>query len=118
MRSSDRVFGRAYFCGLGGVAGFCAGAGCVFTGCDFNPCSTEVGPPRLVAVDRQCDGSDHECDSRPRGGFGEGAGRAARTECSLAALSSECRGNIAALAALQQNDNDNEETDQDMNGDD
>lgn len=26
-----------------------AGAGCVFTGCDFNPCSTELGPPRLLA---------------------------------------------------------------------
>jgi len=25
------------------------GAGCVLTGCDFTPCNTEVGPPRLAA---------------------------------------------------------------------
>lgn len=30
-------------------AGAWAGAGCVFTGCGFNPCSTELGPPRLLA---------------------------------------------------------------------
>jgi len=38
----------SYFC-VGGAEGFGAGAGWVFTGCDFTPCNTEVGPPRLVA---------------------------------------------------------------------
>jgi len=38
-----------YFCRLGGDGGVCAGAGCVLTGCDFTPCSTEVGPLRLEA---------------------------------------------------------------------
>ena len=37
-----------YFC-VGGVVGVCAGAGWVLTGCDFTPCNTELGPPRLDA---------------------------------------------------------------------
>src|SRR5208282_1120262 len=41
----------SYFCCVGGVAGF--GAGCVLTGSDLIPCSTELGPPCLVAyIDR------------------------------------------------------------------
>ena len=39
---------RAYFCGVEGVAGACAGAGCVLTGCDFTPCNTDEGPLRLL----------------------------------------------------------------------
>jgi hypothetical protein len=34
---------------VGGVEGFGVGAGCVLTGCDFKPWSTEVGPLRLDA---------------------------------------------------------------------
>src|ERR1700687_364322 len=40
---------RSYFCCVGGVGVFGAGAGCVFTGCDFTPCNTEVGPLRRKA---------------------------------------------------------------------
>src|ERR1700730_17511060 len=72
-------------------------------------------PAAPGGVDRQCDGRGHECYCRPGGGPGKCAGGAARPECSLATLSAECRGDIAALAALQQNHNDNEETDQDVN---
>src|ERR1700687_5879976 len=38
-----------YFCCAGGVGTLGAGAGCVFTGCDFTPCNTEVGPLRREA---------------------------------------------------------------------
>src|ERR1039458_6019242 len=65
-------------------------------------------------VHRQRDGSDHERHSRPGGSFGKRAGRAARSERRLAALTAESRGNVAALAALQQNHNDDEEADQDV----
>lgn len=37
-----------YFCGLDGVAGVLAGAGCVLTGCDWRPCNTDFGPLCLV----------------------------------------------------------------------
>lgn len=67
---------------------------------------------------RQRDGSDHECHGRPGSGPGQGAGRAPRAESRLAALSAKGRGNVAALAALQQNHDDNEETDQDVDGSD
>jgi len=65
-------------------------------------------------IDRERDGSDHERDGRPGGGPGQRAGRAPRTERRLAALAAKGRGNIAALAALQQNHNDDEETDQNV----
>jgi len=38
-----------YFCWVGGAAGACDGAGCVFTGWDLIPCNTEDGPLRLLA---------------------------------------------------------------------
>src|SRR5258708_39892876 len=65
-------------------------------------------------VNRQRDRCDHECDRRPCGGFGKCTGRTARAEGGLAALSAECGGDIAALAALQQNHDDDEETNQNV----
>ena len=42
-------FDRVYFC-VEGFAGVGAGvAGCVLAGADFTPCSTELGPPCLMA---------------------------------------------------------------------
>jgi hypothetical protein len=70
----------------------------------------------LGGVNRQRNRREHERYCRPGGGFGERAGRAARTECGLAALSAESSGNVAALAALQQDDNDDEETDKNVDG--
>ena len=72
-------------------------------------------PAPLAGVHRQRDGSDHECHSRPRRGFGKGTGRSARAERGLASLSAERSGDIAALAALQQHNHDDEETDQNVN---
>ena len=69
-------------------------------------------------VNRQRDGSDHERHGRPGGSPGERAGRAPRAERCLTALSAKGRGNVAALAALQQNHNDDEETDQNVDGSD
>lgn len=68
------------------------------------------------SVYRQCDRSQHERHGRPRGGFGQNAGRAARAERRLAALASKSRRDIAALSTLQQNYNDDEETNQDVDG--
>ena len=68
-----------------------------------------------AGIHRQGDGSDHERHRGPRGGPGKGAGRSSRAERGLASLSAESRGNVAALAALQQYDHDDEETDQDVN---
>jgi len=66
------------------------------------------------SVNRQGDGSDHESHSRPGGGLGEGAGGAARTKRGLAALPAERGRDVAALAALQQHDHDDEEADQNV----
>src|SRR5271170_6245952 len=70
--------------------------------------------PTPCGVHRQRNGGDHEGDRRPRGRPRKSAGRAARTERRLAALPAESRGNVPALAALQQHDDDNEETDQNV----
>ena len=67
-------------------------------------------------VDRQCDGSDHKSHGRPRRGLGKRAGCAARTKRRLTALTAECRGNVAALPALEQNNDNNEEANQDVDG--
>src|SRR5579863_10029302 len=70
--------------------------------------------PMPGGINRQRNRSDHERHRRPGRGLGERTGSAPRTECRLAALPAKRRRNIAALAALQQNHNDDEETDQDM----
>jgi hypothetical protein len=67
------------------------------------------------SVYRQGNGCDHESNRRPCRGFGERRGRAARSEGRLAALSTERRGNVATLAALQQNNENNEYTNQNVN---
>jgi multidrug resistance protein, MATE family len=70
----------------------------------------------LAGIDRQCDRCKHERDSRPSGHLRQNASRTARSKSCLAALPPKCRGNVAAGSTLQQNDNDDEETDQDMDG--
>jgi hypothetical protein len=70
------------------------------------------------SIDGECDGSDHECHGGPRRSLGKRAGRTARTEGRLAALPAKSCGNIAALAALQQNNHDDEKTNQDVDSSD
>jgi hypothetical protein len=65
-------------------------------------------------IHRQRDRRNHKGYRRPCGRFGERTGCPARTEGRLTALSSESSGNVAALTALQQNHNDNEEANQDV----
>ncbi len=64
---------------------------------------------------RQRDRGEHEDDGRPRGGLGEHRRGRAASESGLAAHSAESGSNIAALAALQQHDDDEEGTDDDVN---
>lgn len=68
-----------------------------------------------AGIDRQGDGRDHERNCGPGSGSRKGAGRSPRAERGLASLPAESRGNVAALAALQQHDHDDEETNQDVN---
>jgi hypothetical protein len=69
-------------------------------------------------VDRQCDGSDHKGHRRPGSGSRERVRGAARSKRRLTALPAKSRGNIPALAALQQDDHDNKKTNQNVNGSD
>jgi hypothetical protein len=69
-------------------------------------------------IKRQCDGSDHKGHGRPRRRPRKRAGRAPRTKSCLAALPAKRRGNIPALAALQQNDHDDKKTNQNVNSSD
>ncbi len=69
----------------------------------------------LRRVNRQGDGCDHEQDGRPSSSFRKGAGGSAGAECGLATLASEGGRDITALAALQQHDHNDEETDQKVN---
>src|SRR5579871_3386717 len=70
-------------------------------------------PPR--GKHRQRDRGEHEDDGRPRGGFGQHGGGGAGAECGLAAHAAESRGNVAALAALQQHNDDEEGANNDVN---
>jgi hypothetical protein len=81
----------------------------------FQPLQYGSRAASLGDIDRQGNRGDHECHGRPGSCLGERAGSAARSESRLAALSAECRGDVAAFAALQKHDDDNEETDQDVN---
>ena len=70
-------------------------------------------------IDGQCDRRDHERHRRPCGSAGQGAGRSPWPKGGLAPLSAERGRNVAALAALQQHNHDDEKTDQDVDsGDD
>ncbi len=70
----------------------------------------------MAGINRQSDRSEHEGHRRPSGCFGECAGCSSRSESRLAALSAECCRDVATLAALQQDDNDDEEANQDVDG--
>jgi len=69
-------------------------------------------------VDWEGNRGHQEQYSRPRGRSRKRAGRAPRTERRLAALPAKCRGNVSALAALQQHHYDDEETNKNVNGND
>lgn len=69
----------------------------------------------LRGVHRQRDRRNHERHGGPSRGFGKRARGAARTESRLAPLAAECRRDVAAFAALQQHDNDDEEANQYVN---
>lgn len=63
---------------------------------------------------RERNRGDHKCDSRPSGSFREGRGAAARAKCSLTSHATEGGRNVAALATLQEHDNNQENADQNM----
>jgi hypothetical protein len=69
-------------------------------------------------INRECNRRHQEQHSRPRGRPRKGAGRTPRTKRRLAALTAERRGNVPALAALQQHHHDDEETDKNVNSND
>jgi len=99
-------------CGWSWTLGRC---GLGLNGLGFEPLKYGTGAAALTGVHRQCDRRNHEGDSGPRSRAGEGTGRAARTESGLTALPAESRGDVAALSALQQNHNDDEEANQNVN---
>ena len=66
-------------------------------------------------INRERNRRQQEQHRRPGRGFRQRAGRAPWTEGRLAALAAECRGNVPALAALQQHHHDDEETNQNVN---
>jgi hypothetical protein len=65
---------------------------------------------------RQRNGRDHKDDGGPRRRPGEHGRGGAGSECGLAAHAAEGRGDVAALAALQQHHDDEERTNDDVNG--
>src|SRR5579862_5055422 len=67
--------------------------------------------------DGQADRRDHEDDRAPGGGAGEQVGCGSGSESSLRALAAEGSGEIGALALLEQNDGDHEDTNNDVDGD-
>lgn len=85
-------------------------------GLSLDALENRARPASPGGINRQGDGRDHESHRRPGRGFGERAGRAAGTERCLATLAAESRGNIATLAALQENNDDDEETNEYVDG--
>lgn len=69
----------------------------------------------LLRHNRKSDGRDHKDDGRPSGRARKSSSGAAWAECSLATLASKGSGDIAAFTALQQYDNDEKETNNDVN---
>ena len=68
--------------------------------------------------DRKRDRGNHEDNGRPGRRLGQRGGGARRAEGGLASHAAKCRRNVAALAALQQHDNDQEEANDNVdNGD-
>ncbi len=61
-------------------------------------------------VNRERDGGDHKDHRRPCGRLLQQAGRTPRAERRLAAHAAESRGDVSRLAALQQHDDDDKET--------
>lgn len=69
----------------------------------------------FTAVNGQRDRGNHEGNRRPGGCSGERTGRSPWSESGLAALPAKRGGDIAGIAALQQDNDDDEETNQDVN---
>src|SRR5208337_3384342 len=74
--------------------------------------ATHAGPRR---VHRKSDGRKHEDDRGPGCGLGQHGGGGARAKSGLAAHAAKGRGNVGALATLQQNYGDEKRTNDDMN---
>src|ERR1035441_4368154 len=66
--------------------------------------------------DSQRDRDQHEEDRAPGGELGKQVGCAARSERRLRTLTAEGASQVSRLALLQQNHSDEEETDDDVNG--
>src|SRR4051812_47470739 len=64
---------------------------------------------------RKRNGSDDKNNGRPGSGLGQHGGRATWTKSRLAALAAKGGSNVAALAALQQNDANQEEANNNVN---
>jgi|SRR5580700_843076 hypothetical protein len=69
-------------------------------------------------IDRECNRRHQEEHRRPRRRSLECVGGAPRTKRRLAALTTECRGNVPALAALQQHHDDDEEANKNVKSND
>ena len=72
-----------------------------------------VGP--AGGKNRQRDGRHHEQHGRPGRRLAQNGGRPARAECSLAAHAAKSSRDVAALAVLQQNYDDEKEADDNVN---
>src|SRR5579884_56167 len=70
----------------------------------------------LLHQDRQTDRGQHENHGAPGSNAGEDVGRSARAKCGLRTLAAKGASKISALALLEQNDDDQKNTDQNMNG--
>ena len=70
----------------------------------------------VLHEDRQGDGGEDEDTSQPGGAFGEEIRGGAGTEGGLRALAAEGRGEVGALALLEQDDDDEQQTNDDVDG--
>ena len=94
-------------------------AGCVLVCAALHPDSTDFEPlpPREATIESVIDVTMKMIADQVVA-LGKYGGCAARAKCRLAAHAAERSGNVAALAALQQHDNDEKQTDNDVNGSD
>ncbi len=65
--------------------------------------------------DRESDRGHHECNRAPGGHLREYVACCARAKGGLRALTSECSGEIGALALLQEDDADQKDADENVN---
>jgi len=73
-----------------------------------------MGAPRREH--RQCNRREHEKNSRPSGGLGQDVSSGAGSESGLAAHAAKRSRNVSTLTVLKQHNDDEEGTDQDVDG--